>query len=184
MVSNYKHIKDNLTDEQLEERVVALATTLGLVETNTVPDGVWRELSQDIRLLDSFMRAGVDLAKPRDIEQWAYFSEGRDARRFAREVKATREGYKARVEQTDSTRWTVVMRHRSDLRPETIGRMTTSTRALAAKHYGVYDGFEATIDRKPGINLEGVMGDAFTAHELGSCGISKRPGFELHPDNV
>lgn len=124
-----------------------------------------------------------DPTKPRDIEQWAYFSEARDARRFTREVKATRKGYRARVEQTDSTRWTVVMRNRSDLRPETIGRLTTSTRALAAKHYGGYDGFEATIDRKSGTNFEGIMNDAFTAEELGSCGISKRPGFELHPDN-
>lgn len=184
MANKYKHIKENLTDQEVEARVFDLATTLGLLKDNAVPGEIYRQLSLDVQLLDGIERAGVDLTKPRDIEQWAFFSEARDAKRFAREVSATRKRYKARVEQTDWTRWTVVLRNRSDLRPETIGRMTTSTRALAAKHYGGYDGFEATIDRKPGIDFEGVMDDDFTAEELGSCGISKRPGFELHPDNA
>jgi hypothetical protein len=181
MAQNYKHIKENLTNQEIEERVIELAVTLDLVKDNTVPDEVAHQLVLDVQLLDALERSGVDMAARREIEQWAVFAEARDARRFAREVVNTRKGYRARVEQTDSTRWTVVLRNRSDLRPETIGRMTTSTRALAHMHNGDYDGFEATILKKPSTNLEHIMGDDFTADELGGCGISKRPGFEPHP---
>lgn len=184
MAQNYKHIKENLTNQEIEERVIELAVTLGLVKDNTVPDEVARQLALDVQLIDALERSGVDMAERHEVEQWAVFAEARDARRFAREVVNTRRGYRARVEQTDWTRWTVVLRNRSDLRPENIGRMTTSTRALAAKHNGDYDGFEATIYTKPGVDPECVMGDDFTADELGGCGISKRPGFELHPDNA
>ena len=184
MTNKYKHMKENLTEQEVEARVFDLATTLGLLKDNSVPDEVWSQLSMDVQLLDGIERAGIDPTKRRDIEQWAFFCEARDAKRFAREVTATLKGYKARVEQTDWTQWTVVLRNLSDLHPETIGRMTTSNRALATKHNGNYDGFEATIDRKPGIDFEGVMDDAFTAEQLEGCGISKRPGFELHPDNA
>jgi len=184
MTIKYTHIKENLTEQEVEARVFDLATTLGLLKANSVPDEVWSQLSLDVQLLDRIERSGVDPTKRRDIEQWAFFYEARDAKRFAREVTATREGYKARVEQMDCTQWTVVLRNLSDLHPETIGRMTTSNRALATKHNGDYDGFEATIHTKPGIDFEGIMGDAFTAEQLGGCGISKRPGFQLHPYNA
>lgn len=184
MAQNYKHIKENLTNQEIEERVIELAVTLDLIKDNTVPDYVARQLGSDVQLIDALERSGVDMAERREIEQWAVFAEARDARRFAREVVNTRKGYRARVEQTDWTRWTVVLRNRSDLRPATIGRMTTSTCALAHKHNGDYDGFEATIYNEPGADLERVMGEDFTADELGSCGISKRPGFELHPANA
>lgn len=184
MTNKYTHLKPNLTEQELQERVLELATKLGLTEEGALSPEEAGSLAMDIQLSESFKRAGVNLSKTHPVEQWAVFYEERDAKRFARAARASRGGYKTRVERTDSTQWTVVLRNRTNLHAETIARETAELRKLAALHNGDYDGFEATIHQKPGVDFSDAYGEPYTADELASCGISKRPGFALHPDNA
>lgn len=184
MTNKYTHIRPSLTAEELAERVLQLATQLGLTAEGTLSEEEVGRLALDVRLSESFKRAGVNLSKTHMVEQWAVFNNERDAKRFAREAKAARSGYKTRVEQTDSTQWTAVLRNRLNLLPVTIARETAALRKLAALHNGDYDGFEATFYQKPGVDFSDAHGEPYTGDELARCGISKRPGFELHPDNA
>lgn len=184
MSLTYKHIKDALTHEQVEEQVFQLCRQLRLGEPEKIDKEVLEGFYRNVLLVDAIARAGVNLQDVHDIEQWAFFDRLKAARKFGRAVKASHKGFRVLVAGHNGEYWPVVIYGRTDLQLETVGRITRSIRLLAAAHRGWYEGFEATIASSSASDFEPILGERFTVEQLAGCGISQRPGFEFSSGGV
>lgn len=184
MTASYLHIKESLTEKDIDHQFSALADRLGLSGAGDLIPEVVTALRDDIRLIDALKCAGVNLSKTRAIEQWAFFELVANAKRFAKALTKTSKGYRARVAERVDDLWPVVIRSRSDLRLDTVGRTTVAMCMLAMSYDGQYDGFEATIEAATDHDFDAVKGEYMTEKQLHDSSISLRPGFEPHPDNA
>ncbi len=179
MITEYTHINNAISEEELEKRYIALVDSLGLGDPEDLIQEVVDNLRSDILLVDSLERAGVNLSKTRDIERWAYFDMASNAKQFTKALTKNHKGYRARVgERNDGDHWPVAIRSRGDLRLVSVGQESVAMCMLAHSHNGWHDGFEATIEDSSKYNLDTIKGAPMTAKQLAGSGISYRPGFE------
>lgn len=171
MTKHYNRLREFLSDDELDQRVRKLSEALGF---GSDPDeDLYGQLQRNVRLVGALENSQLDLDKVRAIEQWVYFDDGKQAKRFARAV-AARKNHRARRADFNGSSWPVVVRNRSSLQLETVARMTTTMRALAQQYGGDYDGFEATVQGSPDCDLDGIRGDVMTDDEVQSSGIALR----------
>ena len=171
LTKHYNHLRDFLSDDELDQRVRKLSEALGF--GSDPGEDLYGQLQRDVRLVSALENSELDLDKVWPIEQWVYFDDGQQAKRFARAV-ATQKNHRARRADFNGSSWPVVVRSRSNLQLETVARMTTTMKALAKQYGGDYDGFEATVQRSPECDLDSICGNVMTDDEVKSSGIALR----------
>jgi len=104
------------------------------------------------RVLDNLQKHGDDLARPRETEHWAYFTNPGDAAAFR--SAAREKGYRLRQESLVQGRIKVQLYKVEPVDQEAIDASTLVLARLAKIHRGNYDGWETFVVRAPRVTSE------------------------------
>ena len=104
------------------------------------------EATADARVIESLRRPGSDLTKPHPTNYYLYFPQENDARAASHELESL--GYRIKTLSTNKKGdWVVIASNSAIPSLPSVSVTTASLSALAKRHAGIYDGWEAAVTK-------------------------------------